>query len=69
METVDDNLPPRTVIHTGKVLQLRLAIQFGSPVNHLQNRFLIGTTCNLGKYRLFCPRSPIARAIPPFLLI
>lgn len=27
-------------------LKLRLAIQFGPPVNRLQNRFLIGTPCN-----------------------
>lgn len=33
-------------------LKLRLAIQFGPPVNRLQNRFLIGTPCNEQNVRL-----------------
>lgn len=44
------HLFPAVIIHQGlstirrkSSLKLRLAIQFGTPVNHLKNRFLIGT--------------------------
>lgn len=58
-------------------LKLRLAIQFGPPVNHLKNRFLIGTLCNEQnvrpcRERLFLPPAflvfpafPFARSVLP----
>lgn len=68
------HLFPAAIIHKAfsnsakSSLKLRLAIQFGPPVNHLKNRFLIGTLSNeqnVLPYRAAFPASGFSRISRP----